>query len=167
MTETLAQGQVRRLGDDINTDYIVPSHRKKETIDPQALRRFVFEDIDPGFYDRMPAETILVAGSNFGCGSAMEVAVTVLQAAGVQAVVARSFSRTFRRNAANNGLLLCAADASALPEDTEARVVLEAGRLSVLGAGQSFAGGSLPEFMHRMLVAGGLPAFLKANGGFG
>jgi len=94
MTDTMASGSARVLGDDINTDYIVPSHRKKETIDPDILRAFIFEDIAPGFYDAMDDETILVAGTNFGCGSAMEVAVTVLQAAGVKAVIAKSFSRT-------------------------------------------------------------------------
>jgi 3-isopropylmalate/(R)-2-methylmalate dehydratase small subunit len=160
---------VRHLGHDINTDYIVPSHRKKETIDPQILRRHIFEDIHPGFYAALPARTILVAGRNFGCGSAMEVAVTVLQAAGVQAVVAESFSRTFRRNAVNNGLLLCeaAVPEAALAEGAEARVVLSGEQLRLQAPGLDLPAGLLPGFMREMLACGGLAPFLKARGGFG
>lgn len=167
MSRILAHGSVRVLGDDINTDYIVPSHRKKETIDPQVLRAFVFEDIHPGFHDRMEAETILIAGRNFGCGSAMEIAVTVLQAAGVKAVVARSFSRTFRRNALNNGLLLCQADATHLAERSKVGIALQDGNLAVVPhEAYPIPAGKLPGFMAEMLQHGGLAAYLRARGGF-
>lgn len=167
MTKHLVTGRVRRLGDDINTDYIVPSHRKKETIDPKVLKQFLFEDIHPGFHDAMAPETILVAGDNFGCGSAMEIAVTVLQAAGVRAVIARSFSRTFRRNALNNGLLLCQADLPDAPEDGQVDIHLQGDRLIVTpGDGPQVAAGVLPAFMGRMLDAGGLVPFLREHDGF-
>ncbi|QIE46853.1 alpha-IPM isomerase [Pseudohalocynthiibacter aestuariivivens] len=167
MNEVLASGSARLLGDDINTDYIVPSHRKKETIDPQVLRAFVFEDIHPGFYEAMGAETILVAGTNFGCGSAMEVAVTVLQAAGVKAVIAKSFSRTFRRNALNNGLLLCQADATHLNDNDAVTVGLENGTLTIdTNADERIKAGTMPAFMLEMLSHGGLTRFLMAKGGF-
>ncbi|MEQ8901546.1 MAG: 3-isopropylmalate dehydratase [Roseovarius sp.] len=167
MTDTLASGSARVLGDDINTDYIVPSHRKKETIDPDILRAFLFEDIAPGFYDAMEAETILVAGTNFGCGSAMEVAVTVLQAAGVKAVIAKSFSRTFRRNALNNGLLLCQANAMCLEDGDEIAVKLQYGALFVQSSRcKPVAAGGMPDFMLNMLSHGGLMSYLMAKGGF-
>lgn len=163
----MAAGTARILGDDINTDYIVPSHRKKETIDPQILRAFVFEDIHPGFHDRMDADTILVAGSNFGCGSAMEVAVTVLQAAGVRAVVAKSFSRTFRRNALNNGLLLCQADFAHLQEGAHVVIKHVEGRLTIQSdSAAKIDVGALPPFMVEILSHDGLTDFLKAKGGF-
>lgn len=168
MSRHLARGSVRRLGDDINTDYIVPSHRKKETIDPEVLKHFLFEDIHPGFHDAMAPATVLVVGDNFGCGSAMEIAVTVLQAAGVRAVIARSFSRTFRRNALNNGLLLCQADVPFAPDGSLIDIDLHGGRLIVTPeTGAEVAGGVLPEFMGRMLAAGGLVPFLREQGGFG
>lgn len=167
MSTILASGSVRGVGDDVNTDYIVPSHRKKETIDPEVLCKFIFEDIHPGFHDRMDPATILIAGSNFGCGSAMEVAVTVLQAAGVRAVIAKSFSRTFRRNALNNGLLLCQADATHLAEGTKVSISLKDELLTVVPQDAPVVPANhLPDFMAKMLSHGGLATYLRVSGGF-
>ncbi|KUF08965.1 hypothetical protein [Pseudoponticoccus marisrubri] len=164
--ETLARGKVRVFGDDINTDYIVPSHRKKRTIDPDLLRHHIFEDICAGFYEELEGPTILVAGRNFGCGSAMEIAVTVLQRAGIEAVVATSFARTFKRNAINNGLLLCEVDAGEVPEDTPARVCLRDGALALELGERLLSPAQLPAFMLDILRSGGLVPYLRRNGGF-
>lgn len=104
------QGRARVLGNDVNTDYIVSSRRKKETIDPHLLRRYLLEDLLPSFAASVRDGDVIVAGRNFGCGSAMEVAVTALLAAGIRAVIAQSFARTYLRNAMNNGLLAVIAD---------------------------------------------------------
>lgn len=162
------RGRARRLGDRVNTDYIISSSRKKETLDPHELKRWLLEAVDPGFAASVQDGDVLVAGDAFGCGSAMEVAVTVVLAAGIRAVVARSFSRTYYRNAINNGLIPVECDTSGIEEGD--RIAL---RISVDGvvvvnetAGTELTANPMPPFVLGILNEGGLVPYLRAHGGF-
>lgn len=161
------EGRARVLGDDVNTDYIISSTRKRETIDPHVLKQYFLETIDPKFAGSVRDGDILVAGRNFGCGSAMEVAVTVPWAAGVRAVIARSFARTYYRNAINNGLIPVECDTSGIGElDRLAIDVSETLRVHNLTRNEVIEARPLPSHMIRILAMGGLVPFFRKHRGF-
>ena len=162
------EGRARLLGDDINTDYIIASTRKRDTLDESVLKRFLLEAVDPAFAASVRPGDVLVAGGNFGCGSAMEIAATVILAAGIRAVIAKSFSRTFYRNAINNALLPIECDTSAIREGDRLEVSVEGDRMIVrlVDRGQTIAAKPLPPLMADVLSAGGLVAFVR-QGGYG
>ena len=162
------QGRARRLGDRVNTDYIISSSRKKETLNPHELKEWLLESVDPEFAASVQDGDILVADEAFGCGSAMEVAVTVVMAAGIKAVVARSFSRTYFRNAINNGLLPVECDTSGIGEGDEIGIVVEDGRATVVDrtSGMEIRARPIPPFVLGILKAGGLVPYLRDRGGF-
>jgi 3-isopropylmalate/(R)-2-methylmalate dehydratase small subunit len=163
----LLDGRARVLGDDINTDYIIASRRKRDTLDPQILKQYLLEEIDPAFAGSVEPGDILVAGKNFGCGSAMEVAATVVLGAGIKGVVAKSFSRTYYRNAINNGLLPLTADTSDIREGD--RLAIERGdvlRIHNRRTGQCLVSAPMPQIMLDILDAGGLVSYFRAHQDF-
>jgi 3-isopropylmalate/(R)-2-methylmalate dehydratase small subunit len=166
--EGTLRGRARRLGCRVNTDYIISSSRKKETLDPHELKRWLLEALHPEFAASVQEGDVLVAGEAFGCGSAMEVAVTVVQAAGIRAVVARSFSRTYYRNAINNGLIPVECDTSGIAEGD--RIGLRIGGDGVVvvneSTGTEVRAKPMPPFVLEILEAGGLVPYLRARGGF-
>jgi len=164
----LLTGRARRLGDDVNTDYIISSTRKKETIDEQVLKQYLLETVDPAFAASVRPGDVLVAGRNFGCGSAMEVAATVILAAGIRAVIAQSFSRTFYRNAVNNGLLPIECDTAGIGEGDAVSVETDGTRVTVHDetAGSAVAGTIPSGIAASILSAGGLVPYLRTTGTF-
>lgn len=165
---TSVAGRARRFGDRVNTDYIISSSRKKESLDPAELKIWLFEGVDPDFASTVKSGDILVAGEAFGCGSAMEVAVTVVKAAGIPAVVARSFSRTYYRNAINNGLLPVECDTSSIQEGDRLVLRLEEKRVAVINetADTEVSARPIPSFALEILETGGLVQYLKTHGHF-
>ena len=162
------RGRARRLGERVNTDYIISSSRKKETLDPHVLKRWLLEEVDPDFATSVEPNDILVADEAFGCGSAMEVAVTVVLAAGIEAVVAKSFSRNYFRNAINNGLIPVECDTSDIGEGDLIALRLGEGGVVVLNetTGMRIQARPLPPFTLEILEAGGLVPYMRIHGGF-
>lgn len=159
-------GRTRVLGDDVNTDYIISSSRKRATIDPKQLAPYLLEGVSPAFAASVRPGDVLVAGRNFGCGSAMEVAITVIQAAGIGAVVARSFARSFFRNAINNGLLVVECDTASFQEGDNVTIHVSDGQVRVHNETRdvSVAGASLPPIVQELIRQGGLVPYLTARG---
>jgi 3-isopropylmalate/(R)-2-methylmalate dehydratase small subunit len=155
--------RARRFGDDINTDYIIASRRKRDTLDPLILRRFLFEEIAPEFASSIEPGDVIVAGRNFGCGSAMEAAVTAVLGAGIHAVLAHSFSRTYYRNAVNNGLRPVICDTAGIREGDLLRIGQDVVNET---NGERISAEPLPDVMLRIIEAGGLVAYFRRCGGF-
>ena len=164
----IIDGRARVFGDNVNTDYIISSSRKRQTIDEVKLVPYLLEGVDPAFASSVQPGDIIVAGRNFGCGSAMEVAATVIRAAGIRAVVAQSFARSFYRNAVNNGLVPVACDTSAIGESDAIRIRVDASSASIepIGSGLLFHAAPMPAIMLEILTAGGLVPFLRGRGRF-
>jgi len=161
-------GRARVLPDRVNTDYIISSTRKKDTIDPSQLKRWLLEAVDLNFARTVKPGDILVAGQAFGCGSAMEVAVTVVTAAGIKAVLARSFSRTYYRNAINNGLMPIVCDTSTISEGDELSLSLCHDRVVITNrtSEAELTAAAFPSFILKILSAGGLVPYLREHGRF-
>lgn len=166
MSDLIFTGTARVVGDDINTDYIISSRRKRDTLDEKELSRYLMEDIDPSFAATVNAGDILVAGENFGCGSAMEIAALVIRGAEIPAVIAKSYSRTFYRNGINNGILLAVCDTSSIMSGDTVSTRIENGRIVVENKtrAQTQDAGSLPPELLEIVRDGGIVPHMKKLG---
>ena len=161
MNQTI-QGRVFKFGDNINSDVIIPG-RWLIYIDPERLSQHAFEVLGEGFPDKLRGIDILVAGRNFGCGSAREQAVTAIAGLGIKAVVACSFSRTFYRNAINEGMPIveCPELHPAIQEGDTIQIDLAAGIIRHNNREYRFP--QMPDSIRELLEQGGLAAYLKAQ----
>jgi 3-isopropylmalate/(R)-2-methylmalate dehydratase small subunit len=160
--EKALQGKVYKFGDNINSDIIIAG-RYLIYIEPDKLAEHAFEMLGDGFPAKLRQFDILVAGRNFGCGSAREQAVTAIMGLGIKAVVACSFARTFYRNAINSGLPIveCPELYPAVAEGDAIQMDLAGGMIRHNGA--TFIFPKFPESMRQLLEVGGLAAYLKSQ----
>ncbi len=157
-----SSGRVWKFGNNVDTDLIIPA-RYLNTSDPQELAKYAMQDADPEWVDKMSQGDFIVAGENFGCGSSREHAPIALKAAGVAAVIAKSFARIFYRNAINIGLpILESPEASeAIKEGDQLEVDLARGEIKDLTTKLTFKAQPFPEFMRQIIKAGGLVKYLQ------
>lgn len=155
LTDNRLGGRSIVFGDNINTDVIIPG-RYLVSIDPVELGTHAFEPLGPEVQARLRESRVVVAGRNFGCGSAREQASTCLIGVGVTAVVARSYSRVFFRNAINTGLVAveCPAAVDVIRDGDEVWVDYHAGVVTV--GDREFPFTPFPPVLREILEAGGL-----------
>jgi 3-isopropylmalate dehydratase small subunit len=157
--------RVWRVGDHINTDQIIPV-RYNVTTDRAQLARHCLCEHRPDFATDVRPGDVLVAGRNFGCGSSREHAAVALKATGVSAIIAGSFARIFYRNAINIGLpvLISPEAAAALADGDEISVETATGAIHDLTRGRVFQAEPLPEFVQRIVEAGGIIPLVRQQG---
>jgi 3-isopropylmalate/(R)-2-methylmalate dehydratase small subunit len=158
----ILKGQVHKYGANVDTDVIIPA-RYLNVSDPLELAKHCMEDIDPAFMKKMKKGDIIVADTNFGCGSSREHAPLSIKSAGVSCVIAKSFARIFFRNAINIGLPLLesveAVEKSKSGDTLE--VNLSTGKITNLTNGLVFIAKPYPEFMSELINTGGLVDYTK------
>ena len=156
-------GKVWVLGDDIDTDIIIPTeYLALKTI--EDMKQYGFSPLRPELAGQIKPGDIIVAGKNFGCGSSREQAPEVIKALGIPCIIAKSFARIFYRNALNNGLLLL--------EQPELHDVVKEGDTITVTVnedveynGKKYPIASMPENLMEIIEAGGLvKAMRKRNG---
>ncbi|MCD8300832.1 MAG: 3-isopropylmalate dehydratase [Clostridiales bacterium] len=156
-------GRVWMLGDDIDTDIIMPTeYLALKTV--EDMKPYAFSPLRPELAGQIEPGDIIVAGKNFGCGSSREQAPEVIKALGVRCVIAGSFARIFFRNAINNGLLLIE-NGDIQADVSEGDVITVKVGESIIFGEKSYPVAALPEDLEAILDAGGLvPAMRKLNG---
>jgi 3-isopropylmalate/(R)-2-methylmalate dehydratase small subunit len=158
----ILKGQVHKYGANVDTDVIIPA-RYLNISDPLELAKHCMEDIDAQFLKKMKKGDIIVADTNFGCGSSREHAPLAIKTAGVSCVIAKSFARIFFRNAINIGLPLLES-VEAVDETTNGDVLevdLSTGKIKNITNGKTFSAKPYPEFMAELINAGGLVEYTK------
>ncbi|HEY51470.1 MAG TPA: 3-isopropylmalate dehydratase small subunit [Dehalococcoidia bacterium] len=158
----MLKGKVHKYGADVNTDVIIPA-RYLNIYDPMELAKHCMEDIDEDFLKRVEPGDIIMATTNFGCGSSREHAPMAIKAAGISCVIAKSFARIFFRNAINIGLPLLECEEAV--DNTEAGDVLEVdlskGEIKNITRGRTFTASPYPDFMAEIISSGGLIEYTK------
>ncbi len=162
MNETFT-GRVWSLGDDIDTDIIIPTeYLALKTV--QDMAPYAFSPLRPELAAQIQEGDILVAGRNFGCGSSREQAPEIIKALGIRCVIAKSFARIFFRNAINNGLLLIENPdlRDRISEGDSIEVIVNE---RIIHRGTYYSIASLPQNLVDIIDAGGLvKAMRRLNG---
>lgn len=152
---------------DINTDEIIPAKYLTE-LTKAALKPYCLEDLSlPGFDPKKDIEgkSAIVTRANFGCGSSREHAPIAIKASGVSCVIASTFARIFYRNAINIGLPIveCPEAVKGINAGDVVSVDFSTGIITDETNGKKFKGEPYPEFMQKIIAAGGLVNYIKTQ----
>lgn len=157
-------GKAFKFGDHVNTDLIIPATYLVSN-DPVVLGKHLMAGEDPEFVNRIEPGDIIVGGENFGSGSSREHAPLAIKGGGISCIIAKSFARIFYRNAVNVGLPLIESPeaAEAISDGDCVRVDLARGKIEDLTTGKTFEVAPYPDFMQKIMDAGGLIGYVNSQ----
>lgn len=157
--------RIWKLGDNVNTDVIIPG-RYNVTTDRAQLAKYCLCEGLPAFAQQVQPGDVILAGHNFGCGSSREHAPAAILGCQVRVIIARSFARIFYRNAVNIGLpvLVCEEAVLKSNDGDQIEVDLERGEITNLTTGQVFQSEPLDPFVARIVQAGGILEYIRLEG---
>src|SRR6185436_14357394 len=157
------QGRSWKYGDNVNTDVIFPGKYTYTVTNVADMAKHALEDLDPTFAGSVKPGDIIVGGSNWGCGSSREQAVTALVSAGVKVLIAESIARIYFRNAVNGGLLPVVSPAAVDAIQNGETITVDADKYQVICAAGTFDFPPLSPSLKAILESGGLIPMLKAK----
>lgn len=161
----MIRGRVWKFGDDIDTDQIYPGKYLPLT-DKAEMARHAMEGTDRGeeYINGVSTGDVIVAGSNFGCGSSREHAPVAIKGSGIAVVIAESFARIFHRNCVNTGLpILILENSSGLADGDIVAIDVHCGSIRNETRGEVFQARTLSALEIEIMQAGGLLEYLKHN----
>lgn len=159
----MIEGRAYKFSDNVNTDDIIPAIYL-DTVDEKELASHCMEGIEPDFSKKLIPGSIIVAGKNFGCGSSREHAPVSIKACGISAVVAVSFARIFFRNSINIGLSLFSCEqADEIKPGDILKIAPEEGIIENLTQNKTYKTSTFPEFMQKLISAGGLMRYADSS----
>lgn len=157
-----ANGSVFKYPDNVDTDVIIPA-RYLNIADKKELATHCMEDIDTNFVKVVKGGDVMVGGYNFGCGSSREHAPMVIKESGISCVIAKTFARIFYRNAINIGLAIleCPEASEKIDSGDEVAIDFDTGVITNLTKGETYQANPFPDFIKKIIQAGGLMADIK------
>ena len=157
-----AKGFVHKYGDNVDTDVIIPA-RYLNIADKKELATHCMEDIDTNFVKVVKDGDVMVGGYNFGCGSSREHAPMVIKESGISCLIAKTFARIFYRNAINIGLAIleCPEASEKIDSGDEVAIDFDTGVITNLTKGETYQANPFPDFIKKIIQAGGLMADIK------
>jgi len=157
----IIKGKVHKFGDNINTDDIISAKYLVST-DEKELGVHCMETIAGDFIKKISKGDIIIAGSNFGCGSSREHAPLAIKGSGIGAVLAKSFAGIFFRNAINIGLPFLEFDnIDELSDGDLVEIDLSTGIIKNLSTSQTYKTEPFPKFLQEIVEQGGLMNYIK------
>jgi 3-isopropylmalate/(R)-2-methylmalate dehydratase small subunit len=161
MPERFIQGHAWIYGNDVNTDVIFPGKYTYTVQDPASMAQHALEDLDPSFRKNVQRGDIIVAGSNWGCGSSREQAVICLKEIGVSAIIANSFARIYYRNCINNALpaIVCPQIVGAIQKGDLIKIDMQNGEITTSSDQYLFK--PLPPSIQEIFEFGGLVEYTR------